>query len=178
MRLLITGAKGFVGKNLIAQLHNIKDGKAKKDGLTSELTLYEYDMDTNPELLDLYTKDCDFVFHLAGVNRPKDENEFMEGNFGFTSALLQSLKKNGNKGRLHVVVTNKGRLPSFMTNLNIEDVSRSFYANDNFFWLAPGETKSIEIDFELRERQVASSMKLVLNSWNAKTQSRMVKLVD
>ena len=73
---------------------------------------------------------------------------------------------------------NKGRLPSFMTNLNIEDVSRSFYANDNFFWLAPGETKSIEIDFELRERQVASSMKLVLNSWNAKTQSRMVKLVD
>lgn len=97
MRLLITGAKGFVGKNLIAQLHNIKDGKAKKDGLTSELTLYEYDMDTNPELLDLYTKDCDFVFHLAGVNRPKDENEFMEGNFGFTSVLLQSLKKNGNK---------------------------------------------------------------------------------
>ena len=78
----------------------------------------------------------------------------------------------------NVVVTNKGRLPSFMTNLNIEDVSRSFYANDNFFWLAPGETKSIEIDFELRERQVASSMKLVLNSWNAKTQSRMVKLVD
>lgn len=97
MRLLITGAKGFVGKNLIAQLHNIKDGKVKKDGLTSELTLYEYDMDTNPELLDLYTKDCDFVFHLAGVNRPRDENEFMEGNFGFTSALLQSLKKNGNK---------------------------------------------------------------------------------
>ena len=88
------------------------------------------------------------------------------------------MKKNGNKGRLHVVVTNKGRLPSFMTNLDIEDVSRSFYANDNFFWLAPGETKSIEIDFELRERQVASSMKLVLNSWNAKTQSRMVKLVD
>ena len=97
MRLLITGAKGFVGKNLIAQLHHIKDGKAKKDGLTSELTLYEYDMDTNPELLDLYTKDCDFVFHLAGVNRPKDESEFMEGNYGFTSVLLESLKKNGNK---------------------------------------------------------------------------------
>lgn len=95
---------------------------------------------------------------------------------GFKEVKL--MKKNGNKGRLHVVVTNKGRLPSFMTNLDIEDVSRSFYANDNFFWLAPGETKSIEIDFELRERQVASSMKLVLNSWNAKTQSRMVKLVD
>ena len=95
---------------------------------------------------------------------------------GFKEVKL--MKKNGNKGRLHVVVTNKGRLPSFMTNLNIEDVSRSFYANDNFFWLAPGETKSIEIDFELRESQVVSSMKLVLSSWNAKTQSRMVKLVD
>ncbi len=97
MKLLITGAKGFVGKNLIAQLHNLKDGKAKREGLTSELTLYEYDIDTNPELLALYTKDCDFVFHLAGVNRPKDEKEFMEGNFGFTSMLLQSLQKNGNK---------------------------------------------------------------------------------
>ena len=97
MNILITGAKGFVGRNLISQLHNIKDGKAKNDGLNSDLTLYEYDVDTNPELLDLYTKDCDFVYHLAGVNRPKDEKEFMEGNFGFTSVLLQSLKKNGNK---------------------------------------------------------------------------------
>ena len=96
---------------------------------------------------------------------------------GFKEVKL--MKKNGNKGRLHVVVTNKGRLPSFMTNLDIEDVSRSFYANDNFFLVGVlVKRKSIEIDFELRERQVASSMKLVLNSWNAKTQSRMVKLVD
>ena len=65
-----------------------------------------------------------------------------------------------------------------MTNLNIEGVSRSFYANDNFFWLAPGETKSIEIGFELRDSQVVSSMKLVLSSWNAKTQSQKVKLID
>ena len=91
---------------------------------------------------------------------------------------VKLMKKDGNKGRIHIAVANKGRLPSFMTNLNIEGVSRSFYANDNFFWLAPGETKSIEIDFELRESQVVSSMKLVLSSWNAKTQSQKVKLID
>lgn len=97
MKVLITGAKGFVGKNLIAQLGNIRTGKAKNYELTSDLTIYEYDIDTNPELLDLYTKDCDFVCHLAGVNRPKEQAEFMEGNFGFTSVLLDSLKKNQNK---------------------------------------------------------------------------------
>ncbi len=97
MKILVTGAKGFVGKNLIAQLNNIKFGKERNSNLSSELLIYEYDVDTNPELLDLYTKDCDFVCHLAGVNRPQNESEFMEGNFGFTSTLLESLKKNGNK---------------------------------------------------------------------------------
>ncbi|MEG0392402.1 MAG: capsular polysaccharide biosynthesis protein CapF [Anaerovoracaceae bacterium] len=97
MKLLITGAKGFVGKNLIAQLNNIKEGKAKNTKLTSDLTIYEYDVDTNPELLPLYTKDCDFVFHLAGVNRPENPEEFMAGNFGFTSTLLEALEKNQNK---------------------------------------------------------------------------------
>ena len=97
MKVLITGAGGFVGRNLTAQLHNIKAGKARNYSLPDDLTIYEYDIDTNPELLDLYTKDCDFVFHLAGVNRPKDEKEFMEGNFGFTSVLLDALKKNQNK---------------------------------------------------------------------------------
>ncbi len=97
MKILITGANGFVGKNLISQLNNIKQGKAKNYKLTSDLKLYEYDIDTAPELLDVYTSDCDFVFHLAGVNRPKDQSEFMSGNFGFTSTLLDSLKKNNNK---------------------------------------------------------------------------------
>lgn len=95
MNILITGSKGFIGKNLISQLNNIKDGKAKNYDIPSELTLYEFDVDTNPALLDLYTKDCDFVFHLAGVNRPENQDDFMKENFGFTSALLQSLKKNG-----------------------------------------------------------------------------------
>lgn len=97
MKILVTGAKGFVGKNLIAQLQNIKFGKCKRYHLSTDLTIYEYDVDTNPELLEVYTKDCDFVFHLAGVNRPKDNSEFMSGNFGFTSTLLELLKKHHNK---------------------------------------------------------------------------------
>ena len=96
MNILITGAKGFIGKNLIAELNNIKDGKAKSYKLISELNLFEYDMDTDPALLDGYCKEADFVFHLAGVNRPKEQSEFMEGNFGFTSVLLDSLKKHKN----------------------------------------------------------------------------------
>ena len=96
MKILITGAKGFVGKNLIAQLNNIKTGKAKNYNLSHDLDIVEYDIDTPFEVLDNACKDCDFIFHLAGVNRPKDEKEFMEGNFGFTSTLLDLLKKYNN----------------------------------------------------------------------------------
>lgn len=97
MNILITGAKGFIGKNLIAELKNIQEGKAKRHNIPQELILLEYDMDTNPALLDDYCRDADIVFHLAGVNRPKEQEEFMEGNFGFTSILLDTLKKHGNK---------------------------------------------------------------------------------
>ena len=96
MNILITGAKGFVGKNLIAQLHNIKDGKMKHSEIPADLIIYEYDIDTDPVLLDGYCKNADFVFNLAGVNRPKDPKEFMEGNFGFASLLLDTLKKHNN----------------------------------------------------------------------------------
>ena len=93
MRILVTGAKGFVGKNLCAQLNNIKEGKAKcYDDLTIS-DVYEYDIDSTPELLDQWCKECDFVFNLAGVNRPQDPKEFMEGNFGFATVLLNTLKK-------------------------------------------------------------------------------------
>lgn len=96
MKVLVTGAKGFVGKNLCAQLKNIKDGKARcYGGLTIE-AVYEYDIDSTPEELDAYCRDCDFAFNLAGVNRPKEQSEFMEGNFGFASTLLDTLKKHGN----------------------------------------------------------------------------------
>lgn len=86
MKILVTGAKGFVGKNLIAELKN-----------RGYDTIFEYDLDTPLEELDRYAKECGFIFHLAGVNRPKEASEFMEGNFGFTSELLAKLKDAGNK---------------------------------------------------------------------------------
>lgn len=97
MNILVTGAKGFIGKNLIATLNNIRTGKDKSFGISSDITVYEYDIDSDRELLDLYCKNCDFVFHLAGVNRPQNQDEFMQGNFGFTSELLGLLKKYKNK---------------------------------------------------------------------------------
>ena len=97
MRILVTGAKGFVGKNLCAQLNNIKTGKARFYGDVSISEVFEYDIDSNPGDLDKWCSACDFVFNLAGVNRPKETSEFMEGNFGFASLLLDTLKKHGNK---------------------------------------------------------------------------------
>jgi len=123
MKILITGAKGFVGKNLCAQLKNIRDGKARcygigpkgssavisgaespsiveVSGAESALSvdeIFEYDLDSTPEQLDRWCAEADFVFNLAGVNRPKDQSEFMAGNFGFASTLLDTLKKHGNK---------------------------------------------------------------------------------
>lgn len=96
MKILVTGAKGFVGKNLCSQLKNIKEGKAKCYGDLVVDEIYEYDIDSTPEQLDAWCKDCDFVFNLAGVNRPQDPKEFMEGNFGFATVLLNTLKKYGN----------------------------------------------------------------------------------
>ena len=95
MKILVTGAKGFVGRNLCAQLKNIRDGKARNYPVTVD-EVFEYDIDSTPEQLDRYCAEADFVFNLAGVNRPKDQKEFMEGNFGFASTLLDTLKKHGN----------------------------------------------------------------------------------
>ena len=94
-KILVTGAKGFVGKNLCAQLKNIRDGKAQNYGVTVE-EVYEYDLDSTPEELDAWCLVADFVFNLAGVNRPQNTEEFMQGNFGFASTLLDTLKKHHN----------------------------------------------------------------------------------
>lgn len=93
MKILVTGAKGFVGKNLCAQLKNIREGKARCYGDLTISDVYEYDIDSTQEQLDTWCRDCDFVFNLAGVNRPQDPKEFMEGNFGFATILLNTLKK-------------------------------------------------------------------------------------
>lgn len=91
MKILVTGANGFIGKNLIAELRNQK-----------YTDILEYDVDTDPSLLDSYTKECEFIFHLAGVNRTQNQDEFMEGNYGFTNTLLDLLKKNNNKSTIMI----------------------------------------------------------------------------
>ena len=96
MKILVTGAKGFVGKNLCASLKNIQEGKDRRFPDLKIDVVYEYDIDSKPDELDAYCQDCDFVFNLAGVNRPKEQSEFMEGNFGFADTLLNTLKKHGN----------------------------------------------------------------------------------
>ena len=95
MKILVTGAKGFVGRNLCAQLRNIRDGKARCYEVPVE-EVYEYDIDSDTADLERWCAAADFVFNLAGVNRPQDPKEFMEGNFGFASTLLNTLKRHKN----------------------------------------------------------------------------------
>ena len=97
MKILVTGAKGFVGKNLCWALKNIRDGKDRRFPDLAIEEIYEYDLDSTPEELDAWCAQADFVFNLAGVNRPKDASEFMEGNFGFASTLLDTLRAHGNR---------------------------------------------------------------------------------
>jgi len=96
MKILVTGAKGFVGKNLCANLNNVVAGKDRSHGELHISEVMEYDVDSTPEDLDAYCAKADFVFNLAGVNRPKEQTEFMQGNFGFASTLLDTLKRHGN----------------------------------------------------------------------------------
>lgn len=97
MRVLVTGAKGFVGKNLCLALKNMRDGKDRTRPNLMIDEVWEYDIDSVPEQLSEWCQKADFVFNLAGVNRPKDQSEFMQGNFGFASTLLDTLKKYGNR---------------------------------------------------------------------------------
>ena len=97
MRVLVTGAKGFVGKNLCASLKNIQDGKDRRFPELKIDEIFEYDLGNTPEELDAWCANCDFVFNLAGVNRPQNQEEFMQGNFDFASTLLDTLKKHGNR---------------------------------------------------------------------------------
>ena len=95
MNILVTGAKGFIGRNVVANLNNIKDGKNCTSNFVVD-SVFEYDIDTDPALLDEYFAKANFVFNLAGVNRPKKQSEFLSGNFDFASSLLDALKKHNN----------------------------------------------------------------------------------
>lgn len=96
MNILVTGAKGFVGKNLVENLKNIRDGKNKTRPKIHVDEIYEYDLNSTPFELNEYCSKADFIFNLAGVNRPQDPEEFKKGNFGFASTLLDTLKKHHN----------------------------------------------------------------------------------
>ena len=130
MRILVTGAKGFVGKNLCAQLNNIKDGKARCYGDLTIEEVFEYDLDSTPEQLDTWCKECDFVFNLAGVNRPKDNDEFMKGNFGFASTLLDTLKAHKNACPVMLSSSQQASLTGRFGN---SEYGRSKKAGENLF---------------------------------------------
>jgi len=136
MKILVTGAKGFVGKNLCAQLNNIKDGKAKNYGVQVD-AVYEYDIDSKPEELDQWCKEADFVFNLAGVNRPQNQEEFMQGNFGFASTLLDTLKKHGNKCPVMLSSSQQASLTGRFGN---SEYGRSKKAGEDLFLQYQDET--------------------------------------
>lgn len=137
MKILVTGAKGFVGKNLCAQLKNIADGKAKCYGDVKVDAIYEYDINSSVEELERACQECDFVFNLAGVNRPQNQEEFMQGNFGFASRLLDTLKKYGNKAPVMLSSSAQASLTGRFGN---SEYGRSKKAGEDLFLAYSEET--------------------------------------
>ena len=141
MKILVTGAKGFVGKNLVANLINIKEGKDRTRPNLHVEEIFEYDIDTDPMLLDAYCAKADFVFNLAGVNRSKEQSEFMEGNFGFASTLLDTLKKHGNKCPVMLSSSQQASLTGRFGN---SEYGRSKKAGEELF-LKYGEEQGVKV---------------------------------
>ena len=139
MKILVTGAKGFVGKNLCAQLKNIRDGKARCYGDVVVDEVFEYDLDSTPEELDAWCSQADFVFNLAGVNRPQNASEFMEGNFGFASVLLDTLRKYGNACPVMLSSSQQASLTGRFGN---SEYGRSKKAGEDLFLSYGAETGS------------------------------------
>ena len=130
MRILVTGAKGFVGKNLCEALKNIRDGKDRTRPALRIEEVFEYDIDSSPEQLSDWCREADFVFNLAGVNRPKDQSEFMEGNFGFASVLLDTLKNSEN---LCPVMLSSSQQASLSGRFGNSEYGRSKKAGEDLF---------------------------------------------
>lgn len=141
MKILVTGAKGFVGKNLCAQLKNIKESKARCYGDLEIEEVFEYDLDNTEEELDKWCEECDFVFNLAGVNRPQNQEEFMEGNFGFASILLDTLKKHKNSAPVMLSSSSQASLTGRFGN---SEYGRSKKAGEDLF-LRYGEENKIRV---------------------------------
>ena len=136
MNILVTGAKGFVGKNLVQTLKTIQDGRNKTHDLSIG-EIFEYDLDTDPALLEGFCEKADFVFNLAGVNRPKDQAEFMAGNFGFASTLLDTLKR---KGNTCPVMLSSSIQASLVGRYGQSDYGRSKLAGEELFFAYGEET--------------------------------------
>lgn len=137
MNILVTGSRGFVGKNLVENLKNIRDHKNRtRPGLSID-HIYEYDVHTDPKLLDLYCRDADFIFNLAGVNRPKDNGEFMKGNFGFAQTLLDTLKAHHNTAPVMLASSIQATL---MGRYGQSDYGRSKLAGEELFFNYAKET--------------------------------------
>ena len=151
-----------MGKNLCAQLNNIKDGKARCYGDVTVEAVYEYDLDSTPEELDAWCKDCDFVFNLAGVNRPQNQEEFMQGNFGFASTLLNTLKKHGNKCPVMLSSSQQASLTGRFGN---SEYGRSKKAGEDLFL-------EYERDFLLDNSQLSTDSKL--STLNSKLRPRVL----
>lgn len=136
MKILVTGAAGFAGKNLVETLKCIRDNKKRDTSLKID-EVYEYDRDNTAEELDKFCADCDFVFNLAGVNRPKDQTEFMSGNFGFASELLDALKRNNNKC---AVMISSSIQASLRGRFGDSEYGRSKLAGEELFFRYAEET--------------------------------------
>ena len=141
MKILVTGAKGFVGRNLCAQLNNIREGKARCYGDIQIDKVYEYDLDSAPGQLEEWCRECDFVFNLAGVNMPKDPEEFMKGNFGFANTLLDTLKKYGNKAPVMLSSSAQASLAGRFGN---SEYGRSKKAGEDLF-LQYGQENGVKV---------------------------------
>lgn len=137
MKILVTGANGFIGKNLCAQLTNIKEGKARCYGDLTIDEVFRYDIDSAPEELDRYCAEADFVFNLAGVNRPKNSEEFMQGNFGFASTLLDTLKAHRNTAPVMLSSSAQASLTGRFGN---SEYGRSKKAGEELFFDYSAET--------------------------------------